>query len=225
MSAQAAILPVARHAATAYNVGGSRQERSRGHSDVPADPAQLEAQGPEIAAEFKRQGVTRIISSDLPRAADTAKFVGEQMDVPVELRRQLRTWDTGEMSGKLEKETLPVRKKYIRFSDMRPKGGEEFDAFFDRFSSELNKWVRHNIAHPDHPVGLILHGHEVMSLEQAISGGEVKPEQLDTLDELYPPGSVILLRIHGDPPRQVKIERVLPELPSTGSGQRCSPGL
>jgi len=203
-SAQEAILPIARHVATAYNVGGPHKERSRGHSNVPADPAQLKAQGPGIAAEFKRQGVTRIISSDLPRAADTARFVGEQMDVPVELRRQLRTWDTGEMAGKLEKETLPLRKKYIRFSDTQPKGGEEFDAFFDRFSSELNKWVRHNQAHPHDPVGLILHGHEVMSLEQAISGGEVKPEQLDTLDKHYPPGSVILLRINGD---KVSIER------------------
>jgi len=216
MSAQEAILPIARHVATAYNQGGPQKERSRGHSNVPADPAQLEARGPEIAAEFQRQGVTRIISSDLPRAADTAKFVGEQMGVPFELSRRLRTWDTGEMAGKLEKETLPLRKKYIRFSDTQPKGGEEFDAFFDRFSTELNKWVRHNQGHPDDPVGLILHGHEVMSLEQAISGGEVEPAQLDTLDELYPPGSVILLRINGDPPRHVKIERVHPELPQAG---------
>src|SRR2546422_7355961 len=35
-----------------------------------------------------------------------------------------------------------------------------FRSFFDRFSTELNKWVRHNQTHPDDPVGLILHGHE-----------------------------------------------------------------
>src|SRR2546427_13240292 len=106
MSAQETILPIARHVATAYNQGGPQKERSRGHSNVPADPAQLEARGPEIAAEFQRQGGTRIISSDLPRAADTAKFVGGQMGVPVGLSRRLRTLGTRERGGKFEKDTL-----------------------------------------------------------------------------------------------------------------------
>ncbi len=200
-------LPLVRHVATRWNEGGTGKERSRGWADVPPDPEQLKKLGPGIVAQLQQLGVKRLVSSDLPRAAKTADWLGKEMDVPVEATRRLRTWDTGVMAGKLEKETIPQRKKYMKYPEEKPPGGESFEDFLARFEPELNKWLKHNEERPDRPVAVVIHGHQALAAPAVLNGGEVEPRALDQLDREFPPGSVILVRKKGE---EITVERIHP---------------
>ncbi len=202
-----ATLPLVRHVATRWNEGGTGKERSRGWADVPPDPEQLKKLGPGIVAELQQLGVKRLLSSDLPRAAKTAEWLGKEMDVPVEATRRLRTWDTGDMAGKLERETIPQRKKYMKYPDTKPPGGEPFEDFLARVEPELRNWLRHNEHHPDAPAAIVVHGHMVLAAPAVLNGGEVEPEELDRLDRDFPPGSVILVGKSGD---EITLKRIHP---------------
>ncbi len=202
-----ATLSLVRHVATRWNEGGTGKERSRGWASVPPDPEQLKKLGPGIVRQLEQLGVKRLLSSDLPRAAKTAEWLGREMDVPVQATRRLRTWDTGEMSGKLEKETIPQRKKYMKYPDTKPPGGEPFEDFLARVEPELRKWLKHNEEHPDEPVAIVVHGHMVLAAPAVLNGGEVEPEALDRLDREFPPGSVILVRKKAG---KISMERIHP---------------
>ncbi len=202
-----ATLPLVRHVPTRWNEGGTGKERSRGWADVPPNPQQLKKLGPGIVTQLQQLGVKRLLSSDLPRAAKTAEWLGQEMDVPVELTRRLRTWDTGDMAGKLERETIPQRKKYMKYPDTKPPGGEPFEDFLARVEPELRRWLRHNEQHPDEPAAIVVHGHMVLAAPAVLNGGEVEPEELDRLDRDFPPGSVILVGKSGD---EITVKRIHP---------------
>ncbi len=192
------LLPLVRHVPTRFNAGGTGKERSRGWLTVPPDQEQLQQMSPRIAAQLARLNVGHLVSSDLPRAAVTAKWLGKQLGIPVETTRQLRTWNTGDLAGKLETETLPQRKKFISYPDTKPPGGEPFEEFLARVGPALRRWARYNDEHADAPAAVVVHGHMALAAPAVFTGEDVDPDELDKLDELYPPGSVLLLRIRGD---------------------------
>lgn len=200
------IIPLIRHVATKLNQGGSHKERSRGWLAVPPDPQELKRKGPGIARKLKGLAVAHIVSSDLPRAADTAKFIAKLMNVPAQSSRPLRTWNTGDMAGKLEADTLPLRKKYIEYPDEVPPGGESFNEFVSRFGPQLKRWQRYNEDHLQAPAAMVVHGHHLVALESALEGSEPDPAKLDALDCDAPPGSVVLLHI--SPHTSLRLEKI-----------------
>jgi broad specificity phosphatase PhoE len=198
-------LPVVRHIPTKLNAQGI----SRSWLRVPPDPEKLEELGPGIADKLKELGVAKIRSSDLPRAAKTAQWLGDKLNIPVETTPDLRTWKTGsEVEGKKEAETIPIRKKYIKYPEEKPRGGEQFQEFVDRNVPEIKEAVEHNQKNPDAPMALMLHGHHMMAIEEMYSGKDVDPAKLDKLDKDFPPGSVSLLHVDGG---SARLERVHPK--------------
>jgi broad specificity phosphatase PhoE len=199
------ILPIIRHIPTALNAKGI----SRSWLKVGPDPEKLEELGPGIADTLEDLGVVKIRSSDLPRARKTADWLGDKLGIPVSSTYDLRTWNTGsEVSGKKESETIPIRKKYIKNSEIAPRGGEAFQDFIDRNIAEFKTAAQYNQKNPDAPMALLVHGHHLMAAEEMFTGEDVDPGELDSLDKNFPPGSVMLLHIRG---KNAEIERIHPK--------------
>src|SRR5262245_15478222 len=109
-------LLMGRHAPTRLNEGGAEKERSRGWGSFPPDPEVLPEVVKSMADGIRESGIPvhRIASSDLPRAAITARELGKELDIPSHSSRQLRTWNTGDMTGETEAKVKPLKKKYIQ---------------------------------------------------------------------------------------------------------------
>ncbi len=96
----------------------------------------------KIMAEKLRAagGVDMIFTSDVTRTLETAKIVGEYLDVPVVIDERLREINIGDYNGKLVADywkDWPVEKRW----DQAPKGGEthkELQARMVGFVKELN---------------------------------------------------------------------------------------
>jgi broad specificity phosphatase PhoE len=170
-----------RHFASPLN----EKKISRGWLGVGIDKELAETLAPGVAETLKKYGVTKIISSDLPRATQSAKLIADQMDdVAVSSTRKLRTWNTGDMAGEKEAVTLPKRQKFIKYQDETPPGGESFETFVDRFSGELKQITQPNTA-------FVAHGHHLLAAPEVLSDkDEVDPKKLPSLDEDFPPAGV-----------------------------------
>ncbi len=83
-----------RHGRTEWNLAG----RVQGQSDVPLDDVGIK-QAWESAARLASLGPTRILTSDLRRAADTAAVLGRLCDVEVEPDPRLRELNFGAREG------------------------------------------------------------------------------------------------------------------------------
>lgn len=90
----AAKVIVLRHGLTDWNDAG----RFQGQADVPLNALGLDqaAAAAEVLAGF---GITRIVSSDLGRAATTAGIVAKRLGLPVELDARLQEVNVGTWSG------------------------------------------------------------------------------------------------------------------------------
>ncbi|MBC7630736.1 histidine phosphatase family protein [Aeromicrobium sp.] len=95
-----------RHGRTAWNVAG----RVQGQSDIPLDEVGLE-QAREAAARLATLRPDRIVSSDLVRAAETARVLGEPTSTRVELDPRVRELNFGGREG------LTWSEAWARFPD------------------------------------------------------------------------------------------------------------
>lgn len=112
-----------RHGQTAYNA----QRRFQGQVDVPLDATGLD-QARAVAHHLKDVGVTRIFSSDLTRAHDTAKELANVTGLSVTLDAGLREIRVGEWEGYTRDEILVKWPEELRLwstgADVTPPGGE-----------------------------------------------------------------------------------------------------
>jgi broad specificity phosphatase PhoE len=170
-----------RHFASPLN----EKKVSRGWLGVGIDRELAEKLAPGVAETLKQHGITKLVSSDLPRATQSAKLIAEQMDgVDVSSTRRLRTWNTGDMAGEKESVTIPQRQKFIKYPDESPAGGEPFERFIERFKTELPSVQKPGVA-------FVAHGHHLLAAPEVFAGkDEVDPKKLPSLDEDFPPGGV-----------------------------------
>lgn len=178
-----------RHAPTRLN--DPEHERSRGWGMFPPDPEKLKELAPQIATTLENEGISRLVASDLPRAAITARELAEEMRIPYEITRRLRTWNTGSMTGRLEKEVGAKKKKYIKHPDLKPPDGEPFERFERRWASALRQFMKHNETYPNDQVALVIHGNMDMSAPAIVQGEKVTAQHYD---KMRPPGSISVLR-------------------------------
>ncbi len=83
-----------RHGITDYNHHG----RFQGQADVALN-AEGYRQAEAVAEKLADAGVTRIVSSDLARASETARVIGERLGLPVGLDAALQEINVGSWSG------------------------------------------------------------------------------------------------------------------------------
>ena len=84
-----------RHGETTWNAA----RRFQGFADSPLNEAGRQ-QARRAADHLKKAGIQGIVASDLMRAQDTGKIVGDALGLPVSTDRRLREIDVGEWQGK-----------------------------------------------------------------------------------------------------------------------------
>jgi broad specificity phosphatase PhoE len=93
------VLYVTRHGQTDANLA----RRVQGQGDTPLNARGL-AQAGELAEYFSRHPVDRIVSSDLPRARQTAEVLAARLSVPVSYHPELRARRMGDYEDRTHAE-------------------------------------------------------------------------------------------------------------------------
>ncbi len=148
-------LVLVRHGETDWN----REGRYTGQSDIPLNDVGV-AQARRLAKRLRDESLDALYSSDLARAAMTARIVSEVAGVEVQQDRRLREINQGDWEG------LPfseIRLRYHGLFEQRkkdphsvaPPGGETVGEVRTRVLDALEDILR---AHPLGPVAIVSHG-------------------------------------------------------------------
>jgi broad specificity phosphatase PhoE len=126
---------IVRHGQTSWNVEG----RAQGHTDIPLDETGLE-QARALAAGFQPGcTVSKIYTSDLSRARQTAEILAHRLDADLIIREDLRERCFGEYEGLLfpelhaKLEQLAIDQN-LRREDVTPPGAETLQEFWNRLT-------------------------------------------------------------------------------------------
>lgn len=142
-----------RHADTSMNASAGA-EKERGWSNVPLD-AEGRSEAKRIASKLAKCGVKAIVSSDLPRAKQTADIASDWLGVSSTVDSGLRTWDTGKCAGQLKSKVEPHIIDLVRHHPNEAcSGGESFDAFCRRIRKALVACIK---GHTENPMAIIIH--------------------------------------------------------------------
>lgn len=158
---QSARFLLIRHAESTWNAEG----RWQGQADPPLSERGRE-QARALAQELADQDIRALVASDLARAAETARILGEVLGLVPRLDARLRELHVGEWSG-LSRVDVIARwpETYARLrsgdQDVRPDGGETFRELRARVQEALAELAR---AHPGERVAVVTHGGAIRSL-------------------------------------------------------------
>ncbi|MBO7509173.1 MAG: histidine phosphatase family protein [Alphaproteobacteria bacterium] len=119
------ILWCIRHGQTNWN----RDNKIQGTRNITLNDAGR-AEAYAVAALLQGQNIEEIISSDLDRAGETARIIGEALHISVEYDARLREYDFGQFNGKSQFELAKHKAAFIKVPTAF--GAEKFECFFDR---------------------------------------------------------------------------------------------
>jgi glucosyl-3-phosphoglycerate phosphatase len=126
-----------RHGRTSWNVAG----RVQGQSDIPLDDVGRE-QATSAAARLAALKPDRIVSSDLQRAAETARALGELTGTEVELDPRLRELNFGEREGMTWREAWAAfpdgMQAWVDGDETKMPGSETHRQAGERFAAALH---------------------------------------------------------------------------------------
>lgn len=135
-----------RHGRTAWNA----RRRFQGHSDIPLDD-EGRAQAQALGALLRGERIDAAVSSDLLRAAETARIVLGERDLPLAIDPDWREMRFGDWEGLTWPEILALSPDIDPESETAPKAyapanGETFDELcarveraVTRFTAELDE--------------------------------------------------------------------------------------
>ncbi|TKK87928.1 histidine phosphatase family protein [Herbidospora galbida] len=123
-----------RHGQTLWNV----EHRFQGHTDIPLDETGV-AQAARSASLLAALRPTKIVSSDLSRAHDTALALGRVTGLPVTVDKELRERGGGEWEG-LTSDVMAARWP-AEYAAFEPPGGETEVEVATRVSAAILRWV------------------------------------------------------------------------------------
>ncbi len=165
-----------RHGESTWNAAG----RWQGWGDPP-----LSARGREqatiLAGRLADRAVSRLVSSDLSRAVQTAEILAEALGVRLELDPRLRERDLGCWAGLTEAEIRaahPEELDRLRARDpaVRPGGGESHDAFRMRVAPALVAAARGSAAGT---IAVVTHLGVIRLLDRALRPGNADVVESD----------------------------------------------
>lgn len=187
-------LIVVRHGTTNWDRGGDGKDKIAGHSDIA-----LNAQGRDEARDLGRRlkGVTHIVTSDLPRAQETARLIAvDHPGTMVESDRRLRALHVGEHVGQVtdDKTTRKIVGYAHRPAEAIP-GGESFDHYRERVTDGVGDVLRHVGPGPGHVV-LVTHGSAATLIAHHLQHGESDMGEIAKRPALLEPGGYVRLA-HG----------------------------
>ena len=127
-----------RHGKTSHKAGGS-EERLRGWLPIPLT-AEGVKQAHDAASQIMLQPDTAV-TSDLPRAMQTADIVGQHLGRQITPDPNIRDWNTGDLAGQKVTDVLPILHSLVQHPDMPAPGGEPLNAYLARFVPEIKQRV------------------------------------------------------------------------------------
>jgi probable phosphoglycerate mutase len=148
------LLLVTRHGETEWNV----IDRIQGHEDVPLSPRGVE-QARALGERLAREGVARIVSSDLLRARVTAEAVASASGAALSFDGRLREQNMGSWQGASFADARAadpdLAERFARREPhVRPPGGESREELFTRVWDAVDEHATPGSAGP-----LLLVGH------------------------------------------------------------------
>ena len=192
---------------TALNAGDPNDPRDmfRGWSPVPlSDFGRKTMQ--QTAEWMKRMPIQQIISSDLPRAEESANMISQATGVPVTLDPRLRPLNVGALTGQV---ITPELKKVLdnahTSKDQPIPGGESYNDFMNRYKSIFPDLLQ---AAQNQNIAVVTHHRNLLALPYIFHGQEPKvkgpPEPGGVLAlakngvrQLYaPPASIAVYKEH-----------------------------
>lgn len=139
------VMQIVRHGATKYNNDDVSVDRIRGWKDIPlSGEGRIEAR--KLGQQLRGEPPDVIVSSDLHRAAETARIIARFIGIPVtEFSQAFRPWNVGKYAGTLSKTAVPILADFaVNKPDQKVPDGESFDAFRARlFAGILNALNRY----------------------------------------------------------------------------------
>lgn len=156
-----------RHGETDWNT----QSRLQGHTDIPLN-ARGRAQAAALAKALRDEGLTHVYSSDLGRAAETARAFAEPLGLPVVTDPALRERGFGAMEGLTYRELDEHRPDWARRwrarePDFTPPDGESLITLHARVVAVAERLAR---SHAGACIAMVSHGGVLDSLYRAATG-------------------------------------------------------
>lgn len=176
-----------------------REEQVRGWSSVSIDK-QGARNIHESGKEMKGRGIGLLISSDLPRAVETAEILSKEINAPLVTKSaDLRTWGLGELEGTGLKDAEKIIKHYtLEAPDEAPKGGESFNKFRRRTLRKMSQIMDLSLSN-NVIIGVVTHHWVVDLLLRWIEAGAKPSMELKANDLFWakedPPGTIYDMRL------------------------------
>jgi broad specificity phosphatase PhoE len=158
-------LLLVRHGETDWN----RDLRFQGHADPPLNDLGRR-QARELAERLEGESVAAIYCSDLRRAHETARIVGERLEVGVTVVPELREIDVGSWSG-LTREEIAERFPEGFGNWLEGGRGHDGESRDELAARVLESARRIAAAHPSERVLLVSHGGALRALLGHAEGG------------------------------------------------------
>jgi broad specificity phosphatase PhoE len=156
-----------RHGQTAYNL----QRRFQGQADIPLD-ATGRGQAQAVATHLAGRGITRLFSSDLSRAHETARAIGGAIGLEPVTDAGLREVGVGDWEGLTRDEIAPRWPAEFALwnagRDVRPPRGESLQEAGSRVHSTVGTLLK--TCADDDVVAIVAHGAVIRGATQMFLG-------------------------------------------------------
>jgi broad specificity phosphatase PhoE len=169
-----------RHGATDWNLQG----RCQGATDLELNDIGIR-QAEQIAAALANETIDGIYSSNLKRAQQTAYFISLNHRLPVQIEKDVRELDHGELEGLTFAE---INENYSQFiqqwriepAEIRVPGGEKLVDVAHRAWNGLNRIVRRHAA--EETVVVVSHNFPILGIICRITGTHLNDYRTFHLD-------------------------------------------
>lgn len=162
-----------RHGSSTLNAGdpSDPEDRFRGWSPVPLSDFGKKTVA-QTAAWLQRIPISQIITSDMPRAMETAQMIAQPTNTPVTVDQRLRPLDVGILTGQ---KITPEGKKILEDShqnkDLPIPGGETYRNFEQRYTSILPELLQ---AGQNQNIVVVTHHRNLLALPHLFFDQELK---------------------------------------------------
>ena len=129
-----------RHGQTTWNV----EHRLPGHLPGISLTEQGKEQAKRLAEALKPLPLSAIISSPLERAVETARYLAQGRELPIQLDPDLMDLNSGPWAGQIADTLLandPARRAFVRDPTIAPPGVESFPELEARVVPAVQRWL------------------------------------------------------------------------------------
>jgi alpha-ribazole phosphatase len=188
-----------RHGATEFDTDEG-DAQINGQLPTPDDEGREESGN--LSDQLRDENLSMIISSDLPRAKETADIVAKPHGIMVNPVAAIRAWDLGFLVGKPIYDVVRNSvKEYVINHDVVVPGGESYDALMHRLFTYVGKVLD---GCGDESILMITHGYNVNLVRQWLESGRdleqmlLDPTRLITKTDPVKPGGYVRLEKNDD---------------------------